>query len=410
MSDSEFIQALYRGAFGPDADPEGLQHHLDSLARGVSRAAVAAEFTESREAVAHQAASGGTGGTTTPPGPGPEGLPADTVAASPTLHAGSGAGHEDTPITLPITAALTDPEGSETLVIRISGVPAGATLSAGTAQGGGVYILTPDQLANLTITSAPNFSGSFDLTVVAISTESSNGATAQSAPETINITVHPVADGPSFPASGGTGTEDTAIPLTLVTLLDGDGSEAITTVTVSGVPVGASLSAGTNNGGGTWTLNGADLIGLTLTPPTDFAGTIQLTVTATTEEGATGGQFTSGPTAVAVQVNPAADIPNLSVGAASGNEDGPIALAITASAADTDGSETVTVTVSDLPTGATLSAGNPLGGGAYELTLAQLNNLSINPPSNFSGTLQPDGHGDEYRRRHGRRRISPLSQ
>ena len=42
-------------------------------------------------------------------------------------------GNEDTAIALSISSALTDTDGSETLSITISGVPAGATLSAGHA-------------------------------------------------------------------------------------------------------------------------------------------------------------------------------------------------------------------------------------------------------------------------------------
>ena len=49
--------------------------------------------------------------------------------------------------------------------------------------------------------------------------------------------------------------EDTTIALNIgVALADVDGSELITAVTVSGVPAGAVLSAGNDNGDGTWTL------------------------------------------------------------------------------------------------------------------------------------------------------------
>jgi large repetitive protein len=41
---------------------------------------------------------------------------------------------------------------------------------------------------------------------------------------------------------------------------------------ISGVPSGAVLSAGTDNGDGSWTLTSAQLSGLTITPPANSDG------------------------------------------------------------------------------------------------------------------------------------------
>ena len=67
-------------------------------------------------------------------------------------------------------------------------------------------------------------------------------------------------------------------------LVDTDGSESLAVV-ISGVPTGATLSAGTDNGDGSWNVDPADLPGLTLFPPEDFGGSFQLTVTATATDG-----------------------------------------------------------------------------------------------------------------------------
>ena len=56
------------------------------------------------------------------------------------------------------------------------------------------------------------------------------------------------------------------------------------------MPAGATLSAGTDQGGGVWALTGltqAQLDALTITPPADFSGSFNLTVTATATEAAT---------------------------------------------------------------------------------------------------------------------------
>jgi hypothetical protein len=58
-----------------------------------------------------------------------------------------------------------------------------------------------------------------------------------------------------------------------------------------------------------------------------------------------------------VTVNPVADLPSLSVSAATGNEDSAIALSITTGLLDTDGSETLSIAVTGVPNGAVLSAG-----------------------------------------------------
>ncbi len=50
-------------------------------------------------------------------------------------------------------------------------------------------------------------------------------------------------------------------------------------VTISGIPEGSTLSAGVDNGDGTWTISSGDVTGnLTLTPPADHYSTIELSV------------------------------------------------------------------------------------------------------------------------------------
>ncbi|MCC7049002.1 MAG: hypothetical protein IT562_19965 [Alphaproteobacteria bacterium] len=73
------------------------------------------------------------------------------------------------------------------------------------------------------------------------------------------------------------GAENTAIPIFIT---DGNGQiPSSLSFVVSGL-AGGNLSAGTDMGGGMWSLNPADLPGLTVTPPTDFDGYLALTVTA----------------------------------------------------------------------------------------------------------------------------------
>ena len=156
-----------------------------------------------------------------------------------------------------------------------------------------------------------------------------------------------------------------AIALDITSAL-GDGSEVLS-VTVAGVPAGASLSAGTDNGNGSWTLSAAQTDGVTITPPAgsgaDF--TLQVTATATETDPNTSAVTTSttGPTELPVTVTAVADDPTLGVEAAAGGEDTAIPLDLSASLGDSDGSEVLSVTISGVPTGASLSTGTDSGNG-----------------------------------------------
>lgn len=117
-------------------------------------------------------------------------LSVSAVADVPTLIALAASGNQDTAIPLTITANLTDTDGSESLTIQISGVPAGALLSAGSLIGPGIYQLTPQQLPGLTLTPPLGSSADFTLFVTATSTEASNG---NSASDTVVLPVEVIA-------------------------------------------------------------------------------------------------------------------------------------------------------------------------------------------------------------------------
>ncbi|MES2905519.1 MAG: hypothetical protein V4691_00560, partial [Pseudomonadota bacterium] len=303
------------------------------------------------------------------------------VATAPTLSVYAISGSEDAPIALNIAAALVDTDGSETLSVIVSGVPTGATLSAGTNNGNGTWTLTAAQVSNVTLTPPANYSGSFTLGVTATSAENN---TTSSVNASLPVTILGMADVPTLSVHPISGNEDTAIALNISAgLADTDGSETLS-VMIAGVPAGATLSAGTNNGNGTWTLTPAQLSAVTLTPPANYSGTFTLSVTATSAENNTTASVVA---TLPVTIIGVADAPTLNVHSVSGNEDAPIALNIAAALVDTDGSETLSVIVSGVPSGATLSAGTNNGNGTWTLTAAQLSNVSIMPPANYSGTF-----------------------
>ncbi|MDQ0537419.1 hypothetical protein QO018_006323, partial [Azospirillum picis] len=307
-----------------------------------------------------------------------------TIAAqadAPNLSVLNAAGIEDQPIALTLSSSLNTPVAGETLSVVISGVPNGATLSAGVNNGNGTWTLSAAQLSGLTITPPADFSGTLNLSVTA--TSSVNGTQA-SQTAFLTVTVAPQADTPTLSVVDVVGVEDHSIALTLSSSLTHPVAGEVLSIVISGVPSGATLSAGTNNGDGSWTLSPAQLAGLALTPPANFSGSLDLTVTATASVNGTQAGYTE---TLTVTVGAVADAPSLALLPAYGREDQPIGLTIAAHLTDIDGSETLSVTIAGVPTGATLSAGIHNADGTWTLSAAQLSGLTITPPRDFSGTF-----------------------
>jgi hypothetical protein len=135
--------------------------------------------------------------------------------------------------------------------------------------------------------------------------------------EVVEVVEVAVAEAAIVEAGAVTGREDTAIALDISAKVT-DASDTIGDITISGVPAGATLSAGTDNGDGTWTLSVDDLAGLTITPAENDASDFELSVLVTTKDGDS--VANSGAT-FAVTVSGVADAPEVTVADVSGGED-----------------------------------------------------------------------------------------
>ena len=91
------------------------------------------------------------------------------------------------PIDVGINAALSDTDGSESLSVKITGMPNDATFTSGTHNADGSWSFTQAQLHDLQLLPASGYNGTLTLGVTAIATES-DGSTA-SATQTLSITV-----------------------------------------------------------------------------------------------------------------------------------------------------------------------------------------------------------------------------
>ena len=338
----------------------------------------------------------------------------DAVADMPDVDALDNTGLEGAALAVNITG-LTGEEvnngaggddGSESVVqYEIAGVPTGFTLSAGTeiVPGSGVYVLTAAELAGLTITpNDPNFSGSISLLATVLTTEDTVSDTDFDTSNNDNmdgdvftLTWEGVADKPSLCVDDVCVKEDGSVFVPVsAQLSDTDGSEFLT-VTVSGIPVSwnftgmgwmqtgletysAFLPAGSNYTGG-----------FTVSPPADSDVDLNgINVTATSTEISNGDSASVSDT-ISVFVDAVADVPNLNAQNANGEEGTTIALNVTTSVNDTDGSEIIEVVkITNVPTGATLTAGTyNAAEDAWYLDVTDLAGLGINVPDGMTGTI-----------------------
>ncbi|WP_447757701.1 retention module-containing protein [Aeromonas veronii] len=207
----------------------------------------------------------------------------------------------------------------------------------------------------------------------------------------VSFEVRPVNDPAQLSVHSVTGSEDGTVNLAGfgATLIDNDGSEQIVALQIKGVPDGFTLSApAVNNGGGVWQIPvGTDFSKLTLIPPADFSGTVDLSLSAfTLDKGLTIPLETSG--SFTVTVNPVGDALIADIqGQASGTEGDVITLDLGLETRDTQptgGSagnvhenkpEQVRVTIEGVPDGAEIRLPNgvagtvvDLGGGRWQVT------------------------------------------
>jgi hypothetical protein len=173
-----------------------------------------------------------------------------------------------------VVLVITDPFGNKTLKQLTSSEQAGANVNGNTVDTTG----TESYIA----TSAGNYQ--FSWLVLNSKDNAKDSMLSLSAPH--------------YEVNGATYGQPVDVPFYPV-LSDTDGSETLS-ISISGVPSGATFSAGTNMGGGTWSFNSAQLDGLQLYPASGFSGTLNLTETATSIELSNG---SSASTSMAVSIN-----------------------------------------------------------------------------------------------------------
>ena len=172
-------------------------------------------------------------------------------------------------------------------------------------------------------------------------------------------------------------------------LVDTDGSESLTIV-ISDIPEGAALTDGVNGyvastGNTSVDVSTWSLTSLRITPPAHSDQDFTLTVSASATEAANSDTAVDADTII-VQVAAVADQPTLTVPSTiTVTEDAQTALfAISTALSDPDGSESLSVEISDLPVGTTLTDGvntfvSAAGSNSVDITGWDLSGLAITP-------------------------------
>ncbi|NBX67212.1 MAG: type I secretion C-terminal target domain-containing protein [Proteobacteria bacterium] len=212
-------------------------------------------------------------------------------AGTPVLSASDRFTFEDTQVNLLISATGSNP-GSQTLTLTVTGIPAGWGVNLGTSGGtfnsgtgtwtitlpqgqsysGGPFLIPPaDKDGDIKLPTNPA------LTVTMTTVEVGTG-TIETVSAPMNVVVDAVADQPDLAVNNVSGSDNVPLPLQIsAAVVDTDGSETLTSVTLTGIPSGFTLNHGTLSAG-VWTVNPADLPTLTLTPTAGYNGSFVVTV------------------------------------------------------------------------------------------------------------------------------------
>jgi len=275
-----------------------------------------------------------------------------TVGQPPTAVDDTYTVNEDSALIVEVPAGVldndSDPDGDSLSADLISDVSHG-TLTFSTD---GSFEYTPN----------PNYNGSDSFSYVA------KDGMFDSNQAIVHLIVNAINDAPVASAASSVTDEDTAISIDLRSMVSDVETAPEDMSFVLGDPVACTVELQ------------ADGYTVVFSPAANHSGEASFTysVTDTGDNGTA--PITAGPAAISVEVMAVADRPSLTVEDAVGNEGSPISLAISASLVDMDGSETLSIYIGNVPTGATLSQGIDNGDGTWALMPSDLTGLTITVP------------------------------
>ena len=142
----------------------------------------------------------------------------------------------------------------------------------------------------------------------------------------------------------------------------------------------------TDNHDGTWSVDPNHLNNVYLQAPSNWSGNTNFTVSATSKEGLNGPSITSS-TVVHAHIDGVSDTPLLSVHDVTGTSNHAIGLNISAALTDIDGSENLSVVISNVPDDFIFSSGLNNGDGSWSFNQTEIDHLEVIAKQNFTGDV-----------------------
>ncbi|WP_322096776.1 hypothetical protein, partial [Pelagibius sp.] len=277
---------------------------------------------------------------------------------------------------LPLPLALEAAE-RDAVELFLSGLPAGSKLSAGTALADGRWALPAAALEGLVLQAPAGVSGIFPLQVEAVA-QAPGGDRAQSRGGfELRLLARAVA--PKLALADAEGLEGAALPLPLA--LEAAERDAVE-LFLSGLPAGATLSAGSAQADGRWAFPAAALEGLVLQAPAGVSGVFPLQVEAVAQ--APGGDRAQSRGGFELRLLARAVAPKLALADVEELEGAALPLPLALEAAERD---VVELFLTGLPDGSKLSAGEALADGRWALPASALDGLVLQAPAGVSGAF-----------------------
>ena len=284
--------------------------------------------------------------------------------------------NSDSLLSYRIEAPFLDSDGNE-VAVHVEGA---------FALGDGTYVT--NNLDAVSLNAPTDFSGTIDFNVNVISTADNGLSISQEVP--MQLDLDPLTDGAYLHANPTDTNEDSTIALNLsLSSYDNDSSEhnvgdITLTPTNGGVLMGDNL---VNNGDGSYSVSNEDLASVSFTPPPNQHGDFSVNMSYTTQDGDadTLTQTRTLSFNIASHVDSAEVSVPQNIEASEG--DGTIAMTLSLTLEDSDGSESGFVEISGLPSELSLNSGSEYNG-IWRVPQNDLDTLSIVAPEHFAGDFE----------------------
>ncbi len=220
---------------------------------------------------------------------------------------------EDQPIAVDLSTVNTDTDGSETLDIQLTGLPAGVQISDGintiTSTGAAIDV-SSWTLGSLTLTTAANSHDDFSFTFTATATETAT-SNSEVTSQLINVHIQSVNDAPTATDNTLTINEDTAhtFAASEFGFSDLDTGDTLQSITITSLPASGNLTlngvAVTEN----QEITTADIPNLVYTPASHISGTSSAAIGFTVSDGTASSTTQS----ITFNITPVTDTPVINV-------------------------------------------------------------------------------------------------